>query len=857
MNPRDSFLRVLEQWDGTNWDRVDNIPQAAEQDPPQELARDLIARIQLERPQCYIPIDDDDDDDDEDASEADLTGKETPESSVLTTSRSSDSSVAPGSTRPKDEFNKALAVVNGEPDLNVKCSLMRCREGCPQCNWGAFTSEDQKRPHWRYRCRLTPEEAETNCAVFMESVHLGRSQITQMLAKHADEIMKRWNSGGQFGSEAKREALLKQAAPSLCESLFFMSNGPYGAKKPPDPSNRSKPMRSRLMFPWLNVKLLKTHPDALFALLHRRSHDSLQDWHTFDESQIRTPFYAGAFDVYWSDRVIIVHGKDYGKVTEWNADRIHRREVTPYPLGHLLLEAQVSMRQRAEDHLWSLQHDITYFRRQLQLITDSIHWDEVSEKMKGERFVSQMVMMLLDCCNLYCLEQEAQKFHDICRQYSKNNIAPGSFLPHDYDLALSTFSRHLFSQKLHRESRLKLDLCQAPGFSEWSVGPEDGCCQDCRPCEEHTLVGPCRPCPPGGATLENFGNNFFDWCLTHITIPSPDFYTNFDARLFHSLLNDHLEQCPEEDKLRLDEDILQNVSDLGSISHFWTTIISLHFPNRTVNPKEAVIEKSFAWRWMLLDRERWPMKERTYQAIKSSFGTIGEAPITAFQNYGSHETEPDATQTNHDEEERLRCIVAEFWTFVIEEVEESINELDLTQVEKRELLSLISLGRSPDHPYFIQAEENTTSIRIEKKGTKKPKDKRKKRLGQVSDKSNTGSLPKETSGEKKDVERILSIPVSRQTYDEVLCAMFPVTENENSQSVHWKAFVAAMEAVGFQARPIATEHDVLFEHEEYGAFVFYKPHPGPFIDPVLCQHYGKRMEKRCQWRRDAFVVENS
>lgn len=300
----ESLKRVLESWDGSNWDEVDELH---EENPHQEQASDLVARLRLDWPRDYNPSDKRPD-------TPESVQCVTPNSSVVEASSSSESPIRLHNTRPEDEF-KALFTYNGDiPALSVSkriedsiCPPLKCRKDCKLCMCGTFSTHDQKKAFWSYRARLTPKEAKAICARFMESIHQGRSHITLALAKHADELMKRWNPGGEFGSEAAREALLKNAAPDLGENLLFMVDGPYGSRVHPDPFNRSTSQRHKLLLPWLNIQLLRTHPTALFALLHHRSHDKLEHWQIFDSSQIRPSFYAGAFDVDWSDTVVILH----------------------------------------------------------------------------------------------------------------------------------------------------------------------------------------------------------------------------------------------------------------------------------------------------------------------------------------------------------------------------------------------------------------------------------------------------------------------------------------------------------------------------------------------------------------------
>lgn len=514
-----------------------------------------------------------------------------------------------------------------------------------------------------------------------------------------------------------------------------------------------------------------------------------------------------------------------------------------------------AMSERAQDHLWCLQCDKSYLHRQLQIITNSACWDREPVEKKGARFASQMVTTSLDCCSLDCLEQEARILYDIRCKYdniSKNIIAPGNTLPVDYDFALGTFMHYTYFHILQRKDRLRIDMCDSPLFDRWYIldnGNEEAQGRRVRPVRQHNHSAAHE------TTLVDFGGDFFDWCLCHMSRTAADVHTNFDFRLFHSLFEDHLDQCPEQEKSRLDEAHYQNVCDLGSISSFWVTI-SMHIPSVTRLALEDSDQSRLTWRLMLWEEKRWPMARRRYQETKSAYETIGRALIKAFEEHRSRETLP-RSRAWFKKEKGLQNAVTDFWASIENRVDIELIKPDISQAERNGLLGLVSFGKDPDHLRAVQAEEDAMLAEVEEEKKRNTKSKKKKVAAKPSGKGKEGSSSKTKSEEAEGVERIRSISVSRQNFDEVFSVMFPATEAEKARTFDWKAFVSAMKAVGFQARPFATRLDVLFEHEEYRPILFYKPHPSSTVDAVLCRHYGKRMEKRCQWRRECFVIEDS
>lgn len=180
-----------------------------------------------------------------------------------------------------------------------------CRDDCHVCTATYYTVQDQEKPQFSYRSRLSNREAEQVCQVLVGQIHDHRTYITQILEKHADDLVARWSKKGRFGSQSKRDELLKVVAPDLSTSHRCIVSVVYSEDGERQYiCSRSLATRRKLLLPWLNREILKTHPDALFALLYYRTAYGPQDWANFDATNIKEHFVQGSYDVDWAEKPI-------------------------------------------------------------------------------------------------------------------------------------------------------------------------------------------------------------------------------------------------------------------------------------------------------------------------------------------------------------------------------------------------------------------------------------------------------------------------------------------------------------------------------------------------------------------------
>lgn len=218
---------------------------------------------------------------------------------------------------------------------SVETSIGRPPCECVDCQNRFCTVKEQYNPGLSYCRRLSDKEAE--CSVFsaVEDIHRWRASLTKRIDVFGDVLLSRWKKR----SQAKRKALLKEAAPELKEDQWLLRRYTYLRERLYIHA-RSPTRRCQLLLPWLNVQVMKTNRAVLFALLHYRTAYLPQDWAAFDSRQLTLGWEAGFFDVDFAAKCVVMYGHQYGSLVDWEEKAAHRADTLGFPRALLVLEAQ-------------------------------------------------------------------------------------------------------------------------------------------------------------------------------------------------------------------------------------------------------------------------------------------------------------------------------------------------------------------------------------------------------------------------------------------------------------------------------------------------------------------------------------
>ncbi|KAF5251050.1 hypothetical protein FANTH_3811 [Fusarium anthophilum] len=222
----------------------------------------------------------------------------------------------------------------------LEASIRRPPCECRDCENSFYPVEMQRHAQHSYHLRLSDAAAERNARSLVQSIHRSRDRLSNRIQVFGDVLMSRWKKR----SQAKRAALLKEAAPDLEEEQWIIPRYSYTRERLYMRA-RSPIRRRQLLLPWLNVHVLKTNPAVLFALLHYRTAYSPQSWATFDNRQLTLSWADGTFDIDFCSKCIVMYGDEYGSLVDWEAKAAHRGDTLGYPRAMLVLEAQAHLLQ--------------------------------------------------------------------------------------------------------------------------------------------------------------------------------------------------------------------------------------------------------------------------------------------------------------------------------------------------------------------------------------------------------------------------------------------------------------------------------------------------------------------------------
>lgn len=159
--------------------------------------------------------------------------------------------------------------------------------------------------------------------------------LLKLLRDHGDLLVSRWKKK----KPDKRAAILTAASPELNQedwvySLYHRLNECWEAARDPV-------ARIQLLLPWLTISILKTNPNALFALLHHRTAFAPHEWAPSDNKQLTISWAHPHFELQFTTLCVTMHGPDYGRqIVNFDLDAIHRQDIIGFPRARLILEAQ-------------------------------------------------------------------------------------------------------------------------------------------------------------------------------------------------------------------------------------------------------------------------------------------------------------------------------------------------------------------------------------------------------------------------------------------------------------------------------------------------------------------------------------
>jgi hypothetical protein len=112
---------------------------------------------------------------------------------------------------------------------------------------------------------------------------------------------------------------------------------------PRDPEGVVNRFRDTWFLPYLDTEMLSEDPLLLLALLHHRTFNEPEKWIAFDSANVVLAECFGPIDHVFNPQCVVVHGPNYGKLVNWNAQQMHRREIMGFTRAYFVFTAQSKM----------------------------------------------------------------------------------------------------------------------------------------------------------------------------------------------------------------------------------------------------------------------------------------------------------------------------------------------------------------------------------------------------------------------------------------------------------------------------------------------------------------------------------
>ena len=768
----------------------------------------------------------------------------------------------------------------------------------------------------RYTGTLSDPEVKSMVEELSTSAKESRRLLQDRIALYGDLFMSRWRKR----SKDKRVDLLTRACSDLPErpnTVFQVAQsngGRYYWKL-----SRTPMFRFAALLPYLTIAALKDNPALIFALLHVRTEYTLDDWATFDMHQLGDPWKVGLFAVEFSSLCIIAHGGGYGDVVPFESNAAHRGDILGFPRARLLLEAQSRLMgfllrlfdltlERANldvpsstkwqgtckegfritsdvaqwsqytnqpfsapplfdieaiinaaelrlnaigDHLAFIQTDPSYVRRYIQLVSQGDAYKQPSGPGAFAMIDSMICYEVTTLYWWYCAKEEAEHVRDVLRRYS-DQIHCGSALPPEYGRALASLEDVLVKQMGVRSQILLPEILQRPGFARyWTV--------QCLSTHLEFRRTEFKP------TANKLWEDPLYWCLANICA-KPDQPMRFDHASLFIFLENHLAKSPIQETSRLDEILLNQLSDYA-VNHQLLRAVRLHRPRNKAGVAFETLETK--------SRRVWNDDDASAGYVEGSHIVRG-AVLERF--YKSKPPTGRKDQSWIEQSKSERGSLRAYWSAVRSGSKVHMNnekvapylcaDLDTAYLEGLDALHTSTLNKimerqaAPKGSYSapLPLDIPNTSKNFDAPVIRPKTKTRKSASNQISN----GSLEEAASNERSEstedaaAANVNRISTTKRAMD-IVSRMFPESDDENaSKTTDWDHFVHAMKDVGLEARN-ATGSAVIFASKVAGGgkIVFHKPHPVPKIDSILIRAMGKRMAKWFGWCRQNFVLENS
>lgn len=793
---------------------------------------------------------------------------------------------------------------------------------CTNCGWQFLTMDRQNLDRYRYATVVTPAAAQTSLANYINQINIDRAYLAGLCDKHGNAISSRWRKKSrqkrealllladptiekepwfrlriegevdswQESRERRRSWLLPHLSIAVMKAnpsvlLGLLHHRVYHSPEEWAPFDNHQFIQS-----WAHGRFNLEYCGKYCVVMHGVNYGKLVPWNKEAAERWDIVGYPRALLIVEAQALmfsrlraivdLILEGVDRsttGASDKWQefvragskqsnnielwSDYVNRPFSTPpnFDVDHYCSIAKSRM-QAAQDHLWLLQTDPSYFRR---FVKASAMGEVYKTCWRHVLIAKDIVVAVEDYMIWRTLLAEWSCVRDYYRRYS-DSIHPGQPLPRRLEVNLSTLESALLVLEDQRIEHLSGYIAQRPGFQhlwKWTVLstppgiPGKG------------MFDRRRDQPPA---YQHYQEDTLDWILTELQ-SAPNDGANFDNIELFARLEAHLAEAGPEERARLDETVYEKMSDFAAKNEMLLAL-RLHRPVFPRRGREEIFK--------MLEENSTPCTRLMIRGTRTQ-----ESEPTAFQVESLELFEQLTPAAGRKNEAWLDCRTAErkalttFWDKARKALgEEFYLRTRLTQEELDDSLAAMSVSHSAEYAEIVENERlqvsdaiaaaaltkkpvkfgteerfwdtgpDVAALTIEERAAK-PKTRPSQPASAPANQAAPVSPGKGTDAESIKDQQISATPRAL----EILRKMFPTSIEEiSAKDTDWDLFVHAMNDLNFNARNVGGS-GVAFEHPSKKKIIFHRPHPVAKIDSVMLQSIGKRLKKHFGWSRESFV----
>ncbi|KAJ8129282.1 hypothetical protein O1611_g4349 [Lasiodiplodia mahajangana] len=509
------------------------------------------------------------------------------------------------------------------------------------------------------------------------------------------------------------------------------------------------------------------------------------------------------------------------------------------------------------DHLWQLQCNPAYVRRQMQLFLGTQANTDPGIISRTMLFANHIMREVFNYIMWRWVEIECKKVEEMQRRL-RDTIYPGQTVRPEFNKAIRELELMLVNIVNNTTARMLEDITTSKSLPRGLA-------------VRRTLDGGTRIELKEVEKQESGSSPL--WCLVHMTTPPDIAHLSLDKALLIYSLESYLSyrNFRESNRVkgRINEFIYRWLADVSAFSEMLVSI-RLGRPQPTCADSRGMAGADHREEWWFIANPPRPTE------VKAPYH-LAERLVRDFFNASPPRGLRDLEWLQYSR--ATRAGLENFWSSIYDLMTAAIRQLGISEDATRQFLQVITASQSIKYKQVVLAEETKVLAELKQqrkaleavgqlgeslekmtmeKTVAKPRRGKTKKRRQGGKKGKVAPAKKETKSQNKAPD---SDPASTRALVRItkqalkaMELMFPTNAEEASKGLLWTDFVLAMKDMGFIARHEGGSA-VSFETEDKEEIiVFHRPHPDRKIDPVVLQAMGTRMNRRFGWTRENFAL---